>query len=113
MSWGLPWDCSRLVTHVVCPGDEICFSSSVHIPSADGDPHPRWPTHQNKRVGSSWFSDKHHSLSLLCEGQGAWRFISGGSPPLSPCTGRPAVPQEPLKANVSHEETAAFLPEVS
>lgn len=60
---------------------ESCFSSSFGGLSADGDPHPRWPTHQNKRDRGSWFSDKHHSLSLLSEGQGAWRFISRGSPP--------------------------------
>lgn len=66
-----------------------CFSSSLLRLSADGDPHPRWPTHQNKRDRGSWFSDKHHSLSLLSEGQGARRFISRGSPPLSPSTGPP------------------------
>lgn len=60
---------------------ESCFSSSLLSLSADGDPHPRWPTHQNKRDRGSWFSDKHHSLSLLSEGQGARRFISRGSPP--------------------------------
>lgn len=60
---------------------ESCFSSSLLRPSADGDPHPRWPTHQNKRDRGSRFPDKHHSLSLLWEGQGARRFISRGSPP--------------------------------
>lgn len=66
--------------------------------SADGDPHPRWPTHQNKGDRGSWFSDKHHSLSLLSEGQGAWRFISRGSPPLSPSTGPPPHPTGAAKS---------------
>lgn len=77
---------------------ESCFSSSLLDPSADGDPHPRWPTHQNKRDRSSWFSDKHHSLSLLSEGQGAWRFISRGSPPLSPSTSPPPHPTGAAKS---------------
>lgn len=93
---------------------EFCFSSSLLRPSADGDPHPRWPTHQNKRDRGSWFPDKHHSLSLLSEGQGARRFISRGSPPryrLPPA--RRPITQELLKANVSQGEGVAFLPEVS
>lgn len=77
---------------------ESCFPSSLLGPSADGDPHPRWPTHQNKRDRGSWFSDKHHSLSLLSEGQGAWRFISRGSPPLSPSTGPPPHPAGAAKS---------------
>lgn len=77
---------------------ESCFSSSLLGPSADGDPHPRWPTHQNKRDRGSWFSDKHHSLSLLSEGQGAWRFISRGSPPLSPSTSSPPHPTGAAKS---------------
>lgn len=77
---------------------ESCFSSSLLGPSADGDPHPRWPTHQNKRDRGSWFSDKHHSLSLLSEGQGAWRFISRGSPPLSPSTSPPPHPTGAAKS---------------
>lgn len=99
---------------------ESCFSSSLLRLSADGDPHPRWPTHQNKRDRGSWFSDKHHSLSLLSEGRGgAQQFISRGSPPSTTTTryrlppARRPITQELLKANVSQGEGGAFLPEVS
>lgn len=79
---------------------------------------PGGPHIKTRGDRGSWFSDKHHSLSLLSEGRGvgggARRFISRGSPPRYrlPPAHRP-IPQEPLKANVSHGEGVAFLPEVN
>jgi len=89
---------------------ESCFSSSLLGLSADGDPHPRWPSHQNKGDRGSWFSDKHHSLSLLSEGQGARRFISRGSPPLSPSTGPPPHPTGAAKSKCQSRRRRCIPP---
>lgn len=92
---------------------ESCFSSSLRCPSADGDPHPRWPTHQNKRDRGSWFSDNITHF-LCCLRDRGHNVLSPEDLPhyRLPPAHRP-IPQEPLKANVSQGEGVAFLQKVN
>lgn len=70
---------------------ESCFSSSLLRLSADGDPHPRWPTHQNKRDRGSWFQTNITHFLCCRRDRGHGRLSPEDLPPLSPSTGPPAL----------------------
>lgn len=113
----LPWDSSRLVTQIVCPGDEIRVSP-VSLPLSStrvlmetripGGPHIK-----TRGIAALGFQTNitHFLCCLRDRGHGG---LSPEDLPRYrlPPAHRP-IPQEPLKANVSQGEGVAFLQEVN